>query len=333
MHVRFSRLLLVVTVLAASGTACARNAPLKVYVLAGQSNMQGQANVKTLPHMAEDPASKALHDKIVDGEGKPRVYEDVRVAYLSGGRGGPQEKHGPLTTGFGSGGTKEDVLGPELGFGITMYERLRQPILLIKTAWGGKSINTDFRPPSAGPYPFSEQQIESAKTRHKITVEELKAKKAKATGHYYRLMTEFVRKVLADPGKYHPAYDPDAGYEVAGFVWFQGWNDMVDGGTYPNRYKPGGYEKYTEVLAHFIRDVRKEFNAPTMPFVIGVMGVGGPTKDYESPRYKGVHRRRTSPRPKRNRARSRERSTRSTRRGRQRGRRPPVAGAGGAENV
>ncbi|MHC4252830.1 MAG: hypothetical protein ACYS9X_27240 [Planctomycetota bacterium] len=98
-----------------------------------------------------------------------------------------------------------------------------------------------------------------------------------------------MKKVLADPGKYHPAYDAKAGYEIAGFVWFQGWNDMVDGGTYPNRYKPGGYDKYSEVLAHFIRDVRKEFKAPKMPFVIGVAGVGGPTKDYESPRYKGVH--------------------------------------------
>ena len=102
-------------------------------------------------------------------------------------------------------------------------------------------------------------------------------------------MAAHVKKVLADPGKYHPAYDAKAGYEIAGFAWFQGWNDMVDGGTYPNRYKPGGYDKYTEVLAHFIRDVRKEFKVPGMPFVIGVMGVGGPTKDYESPRYKGVH--------------------------------------------
>jgi len=64
---------------------------------------------------------------------------------------------------------------------------------------------------------------------------------------------------------------------------------MVDGGTYPNRYQPGGYDKYSEVMEDFIRDVRKEFNVAEMPFVIGVMGVGGPTKDYESPRYKGVH--------------------------------------------
>ena len=51
--------------------------------------------------------------------------------------------------------------------------------------------------------------------------------KAKQAGHYYRLMVEHVRRVLSDPGRVHPAYDPELGYELAGFVWFQGWNDMV----------------------------------------------------------------------------------------------------------
>ena len=50
---------------------------------------------------------------------------------------------------------------------------------------------------------------------------------------------------------------------------------MCDGGVYPDRNKPGGYDLYSELLAHFIRDVRKDLAAPEMPFVIGVMGVGG----------------------------------------------------------
>ena len=32
---------------------------------------------------------------------------------------------------------------------------------------------------------------------------------------------------------------------------------------------------YGELLAHLIRDVRKDLSAPKMPFVIGVMGIGG----------------------------------------------------------
>ncbi|MFM2220960.1 MAG: Virginiamycin lyase [Verrucomicrobiota bacterium] len=97
----------------------------------------------------------------------------------------------------------------------------------------------------------------------------------KQRGYCYRDMIAHVKYVLSDIKKHHPAYDPDAGYELTGFVWFQGWNDMIDGGTYPNRDKPGGYDQYTWLLENLIRDVRKDLSAPKLPAVIGVMGIGG----------------------------------------------------------
>lgn len=129
--------------------------PLKVYIPAGQSNMQGQAAVSTIPAMDWDPASKALHDKFVDEAGKAKICQDVQVAAISqqGGGGAPwvdKQKTGPLTVGFGSALTSENRCGPELGSGITMLEHLNEPILIIKTAWGGKSLHTDFRPPGGG---------------------------------------------------------------------------------------------------------------------------------------------------------------------------------------
>ena len=122
-------------------------------------------------------------------------------------------------------------------------------------------------------------------------IEQIKVDRAKATGVYYRLMIEHIESVLGDIKPICPAYDPQSGYELAGFVWFQGWNDMVDRGVYPNRDKAGGYDQYTEVLAHMIRDVRSELAAPDLPFVIGVMGVNGPTDAYrpDQKRYKAVH--------------------------------------------
>ena len=45
--------------------------------------------------------------------------------------------------------------------------------------------------------------------------------------------------------------------------------------SYPNHNKPDRFNLYSELLAHFIRDVRKDMAAPNLPFVIGVMGVGG----------------------------------------------------------
>ena len=88
-------------------------------------------------------------------------------------------------------------------------------------------------------------------------------------------MIDHVKKVLADPQQIIPQYDPAQGYEIAGFVWLQGFNDMVDSQAYPRHNQPDRFALYSELLAHFIRDVRKDLNAPAMPFVIGVMGVGG----------------------------------------------------------
>ena len=97
----------------------------------------------------------------------------------------------------------------------------------------------------------------------------------KQRGGFYIDMITYVKSVLSDVKKHHPAYDPAAGYELAGFVWFQGWNDMIDTGVYPNREKPGGYDQYTWLMECLIRDVRKDLNAPKMPAIIGVIGIGG----------------------------------------------------------
>jgi hypothetical protein len=87
-------------------------------------------------------------------------------------------------------------------------------------------------------------------------------------------MIDHTRGVLADIKSVYPEYDEKAGYELAGFMWFQGWNDMISG-VYPNSDQPGGYDQYTWLLEHLIRDVRKDLSAPKMPFVVGVMGIGG----------------------------------------------------------
>jgi len=265
--------------------------PLKVYILAGQSNMEGHAKVETFDYIGDDPATAPMLKEMQTADGKPRVCDKVWISYLTGSKSGGGEGVGKLTAGYGS--RKDPTvdggkIGPEFTFGIYMSKAIKEPILIIKTAWGGKSLHTDFRPPSAGPYKFNEQELENLKKKEK-DVAEAKAAKAKATGHYYRLMMDHVKKVLGDIKRVYPGYDEKQGYEVAGFVWFQGWNDMVAGGTYPNRSKPGGYAKYGQWLAHFIRDVRKDLSSPKMRFVIGVMGVGGPTAKYKSPRYKVTH--------------------------------------------
>ena len=262
--------------------------PLKIYLLVGQSNMQGHAAERTLEHLGMDPKTAPLLKAIRNADGTAKVQKNVWISSIE-----PSlelgEKHGRLTVGYGAGG-RGPKIGPELTFGITMQNHVGEPILLIKTSWGGKSLNTDFRPPSAGPYEFNQQQLENFKKRGK-DVAEARKEKTERTGVYYRLMLEHIHKVLADIRRVYPDYDAKAGYELAGFVWFQGWNDMVDGSTYPTRGQPGSYDAYSKNLAHFIRDVRRDLKAPKLQFVIGVMGAGGPIAKYgpDQKRYAGIH--------------------------------------------
>jgi alpha-galactosidase len=270
--------------LSALPCAAAAKKPVIVFILAGQSNMQGHAKVSTFQHIGMDPATKPMLVEMLAADGKPKVCERVWISSIGCAEA---EQTGKLTAGFGA--TTEKI-GPEFTFGLYMQKFTDAPILLIKTSWGGKSLNTDFRPPGAGPYVFNETQLAGFQKQNK-DVAAMKAEKVKATGVYYRLMIEHVKKVLADIKRVVPDYDAAQGCELAGFVWFQGWNDMVDGSTYPNRDRPGGYDAYSTAMAHFIRDVRKDLSAPKLPFVIGVLGVGGPTAEYgpDQQRYKATH--------------------------------------------
>ncbi|MCE9611146.1 MAG: hypothetical protein K8R23_13205 [Chthoniobacter sp.] len=265
----------VLTLIAASAFLCepsfaAQKKPLKIYLLAGQSNMQGHCKVATFPYLAMDPATTPILKKMVNDDGTPRTIQDVWISSLGTGE---EEKFGKLTTGFGAERSGPKI-GPELTFGIYMHEHLGEPILLIKTSWGGKSLCYDFRPPSAGVHPFHAKQIEELRKKQADT-SQTEAEYAERTGKYYRLMISHAKSVIANIKRVDPEYDPDQGYEVAGFLWLQGENDFGNKETYPNPGQPGGYDEYSRLLACLIRDIRKDLGAPEMRAVIGVLGING----------------------------------------------------------
>ena len=249
--------------------AVASAKPLQVYILVGQSNMEGHARVETIDYIGEDPATAPLLKRMLGPDGKPAAAKNVWISYYTGIGEKNGEGFGPLTTGYGSrqDPTKDGgKIGPEYTFGLAMERAGKGPVLLIKAAWGGKSLSYDFRSPSAGPYLRTARDLETDKNP------------LANAGHYYRLMLAHAKQVLANPGRVCPAYDPKEGYELAGFIWLQGFNDMVDGNLYPRRPKGEAgqrYAPYSNYLSAFIRDVRKDLGAPKLPFVIGVMGVGG----------------------------------------------------------
>ena len=220
--------------------------PLKVFILAGQSNMDGQADIKTVDFLGDDkdPARAALL-KAFKPDGKSyATRDDVWVA-----NGGVYDK---LQPGFG-GRKNYDALGsnigPEYAFGYYMGEALDEQVLLIKYGPGGQSLCVNFRPPSAG-------------------VPE--GKKPEDVGNQYRALTGIVHETLDNLKTKFPGYNEKAGYEIAGFVWFQGYNDQFD---------EIGRKEYGQNLVHLIKNLRTEFKSPNLKTVVGVMGVNGVTNE------------------------------------------------------
>ena len=252
--------------------------PLKIYIMAGQSNMVGTGGIDTFDHLGDDPKTAPMLKKMRGPDGKPRVCETVWISLLHGKMnqyGG--EGFGRLTAGYGvrrTDPTKPDeFIGPEYLFGITMEESHDGPVLIIKTAWGSQNLNVDYRSSGSGPYKMNDHQKEFLIGKGRL--EEVSQQKKEATGRNYQYMMEHVKKVLDDIKRVYPDYDPEAGYELSGFVWFQGWNDFSDKTTYPDSFGDKRYDQYSKVLAQLIRDVRKDLETPKLPFVIGVMGIYG----------------------------------------------------------
>ena len=221
------------------GQSNAPKKPVKVFILAGQSNMEGQAVVDltgkdyndgkgTLATLMADPAKASMFKHLRAPDGKLKVRDDVFVRYQ---REDQPLLTGPLDVGFSIYGGKHHF-GPEYQLGHVLGDYFKEPALLIKTAWGGKSLYADFRPPSSG------GQV----------------------GKYYKLMLKDIRTALANMETDFPA-TKGLGYEVAGFVWYQGWNDGVD----PQKAVP----EYEQNLVNLIRDVRQEFKSPKLPVVVG----------------------------------------------------------------
>jgi len=143
----------------------------------------------------------------------------------------------------------EDQVGPELGFGWAVGDAYggsstssTASIVLLKVAWGGKSLAVDFRPPSSGG----------------------------TTGPYYKSFIGNIKVTMATLGHIFPKEATDRKVIMSGFAWHQGWNDGC------NKTMA---EEYEQNLANLIRDVRKDLNTPDLPFAIAGTGMLGYEKD------------------------------------------------------
>jgi hypothetical protein len=217
-------------------------APLKVFILAGQSNMEGHGVVQgrpgqkgTLETLSQDPASAARYRHLLDKEGEWVVRDDVWLSYY--------DTKCPLTIGRSA---ARNAIGPELAFGWVVGDYLDEQVLLIKFGPGGTSLAGPWRPPSSGD------------TRDN-------RKRGPGVGDQYDGMIAGVKKQIANLKSDFPDYD-GRGYEIVGFGWHQGWNDGCSAAD---------VAEYEKNMVNFIQDVRKDLGLPKLPFVIAGSGFGG----------------------------------------------------------
>jgi hypothetical protein len=253
--------------------ATATGKPLQVFVLAGQSNMDGQADVRTLDFLGEDSnkARAELLKVFKSDAGELMTRDDVWVANAG--------VHDQLQVGFGGRRNYDKLgrkIGPEYSFGHYIGEAFDEQVLLIKYAPGGKSLHVDFRPPSAGQ--TGNEKLDSKVLTKDVAVKWNDGNVEPVVGLEYRKLVRYVEKTLSTLGERFSDYDKSQGYEIAGLVWFQGFNDLFDA---------TGRQQYGQNLVHLIHDLRRDLDAPEMKVVVGVMGVNGPHNE-ENPKQRDV---------------------------------------------
>ncbi|MFM9964723.1 MAG: sialate O-acetylesterase [Planctomycetaceae bacterium] len=232
--------------------------PVKVFILAGQSNMEGHGFIAAEPKrnggqgslefLVKDAATAKRFAHLAEETGQWRMRDDVWISYL--------DRKGPLTVGYGA---RKELIGPELGFGWVVGDALAEPVLLIKCAWGGKSLAVDFRPPSAGKMPYSLGETQDAAVAQDPAI----------VGKYYRETLTLTKAALANVKDL--VHGSDGRYVIAGFGWHQGWNDRIN-----DKFNA----EYESNMSHFIDDIRKDLGVPALPFVIAETGMSGPEEKH-----------------------------------------------------
>ncbi|GAB6187138.1 sialate O-acetylesterase [Thermopirellula anaerolimosa] len=242
--------------------------PVKVFILLGQSNMVGAGKVTG---EGEGSLTYAVRDKgkypyLLDEQGNWAVRRDVRYVRVMGSGTGPMRLFNNewLTVGGGK-------IGPELGIGHALGDALDEPVLILKSCIGNRSLGWDLLPPGSE---RCEVELKDPKTGEVKTwvyagYKDSPARWEKGTtpepiawyaGMQYDGDTANAKAVLAELDKYYPGA---TGYEIAGFFWWQGDKD---------RYDPVHAARYEQNLVRLIDRLRTDFNAPDAKFVCATLG-------------------------------------------------------------
>ncbi len=235
--------------------------PIRVFILMGQSNMVGMGDLGpatakgSLEYLTK---TEKKYPWMVDGEKwterKDAYYYDARVK-----KGAPL---GPMANNGKS-------IGPELGFGFVLGQTLDEPVLVLKSCIGNRSLGWDLLPPGSKSFEFEGKTYAGYKETPDSWVEGQPKKEVNwYAGKQYDDDMANAKEALKTMAKWYPGYK-DEGYEIAGFAWWQGHKDTGNAAH---------ASKYEENLERLIASLRKDYDAPKAKFVLAT-GCGNPGRE------------------------------------------------------
>jgi len=256
--------------------------PVKVFILLGQSNMVGLGKVTggevSLEHAVRE---KKKYPYLVDEAGNWAERADVRYVRVMSGRGGGMQR---INNEWMTVKTCKTI-GPEFGIAHFVGDAVTEPVLILKSCIGNRSLGWDLLPPGSERYQFvlkdksgtektmvyagykdrpeswEMDQALGLKTEPPPWLDKKTGKPIEwYAGKQWDDDISHAKTVLSELEKHYPGAK---GCEVAGFFFWQGEKDAGN---------PGHAARYEQNLVHFIQSVRKEFAAPNAPFVLATMG-------------------------------------------------------------
>lgn len=241
--------------------------PVQVFVMLGQSNMLGFGKVGSGAEEGKPEIPGTLHNlvqtkgrypNLLNAAGEWVEQADVRYVHVMHRRGNMSVMRNEWLKPNGS-------FGPELGFGSVVGPLLGEPVLLLKACIGNRSLGWDLLPPGSKQFTFEGKAYAGYKESPLSwevgsTPEPINW----YAGKQYDDDVANAKTVLSNLKDYYPGY-AGQGYEVAGFVWWQGHKDQ-------NAAHAGRYEQN---LVRLIRALRDDFDAPGAKFVLATIAFNG----------------------------------------------------------
>jgi len=237
---------------------------VQVFILMGQSNTLEMGKVGKEGGLKDGDLLKAVKEEglypfLMDDEGNWTIRNDVRQVHVMEKRGKMNVDRNQFLTVNGA------KIGIDQGIGHQLGNAIDAPVMVLRSSIGNRSLGWDLLPPGSERYTVD--GVTYCGYKDHPTAELLPRPGWKYpgkpvawyAGKQYDDDVANAKTILENLSEYYP---DASGYEVVGFLWWQGDKDR-------NELHAGRYETN---LVQLIKALRQDFDAPDAKFVCATLG-------------------------------------------------------------